>query len=446
MQSAGWLRKMPERFLTHTLRQHPQGARVAQMLAAAIEAVEPAQAVANAMRCQGARLAVGGQNLKLEEFEQIYLIGAGKASAPMARAAAQILGAWLTRGIIITKDGHLETGSLPGVEILEASHPLPDARGVAGTRKVIELLQTAGEQTLVICVLSGGGSALLTAPTPGVSLEALRHLTDQLLASGASIHEINTIRKHLSQIKGGQLAKLAYPAALVTLILSDVVGDDLDIIASGPTVADPGTIADAAAILAQYGLDAPGTLVETPKPGDPVFERVQNVLVGTNRLAADAAVKNWGAEGKVLRTDLVGEARRAGEWLSAQFDTMPRGACCLVGGETTVTLSGRGEGLGGRNQEVALAAVCRLAGMADAMLITLATDGGDGPTDAAGAVVTGDTLARADKLGLNPDDFLRRHDAYHFFDALDDLLKPGPTRTNVNDLNFLIRSHSPASP
>jgi glycerate 2-kinase len=439
MKSAGWLRKMPERFLTHTLRQHPQGTRIAQMLAAAIEAVEPAQAVANAMRCQGARLAVGGQEFDPDDFEQIYLIGAGKASAPMARAAAQILGDRLTRGIIITKDGHRETGKLPGIDIFEASHPLPDMRGIAGTRKIIELLQTAGEQTLVICVLSGGGSALLTAPTPGVSLEALRGLTDQLLTSGASIHEINTIRKHLSQIKGGQLAKLAYPAALVTLILSDVVGDNLEIIASGPSVADPSTLAGAAAILAQYGLAAPGALVETPKPGEPIFERVQNVLVGTNRLAAEAAVKNWGTGSKVLRTDLVGEARHAGEWLGAQFDAIPRGACCLVGGETTVTFSGRGEGLGGRNQEVALAAVRQLAGMADAMLITLATDGGDGPTDAAGAVVTGDTLARAKKLGLNPDDFLGRHDAYHFFDALDDLLKPGPTRTNVNDLNFLIR-------
>lgn len=440
MRSAGWLWKMHERFFTHTLRQHPQGTRIAQMLAAALEAVEPARAVANAIHRQGERLTIGGQDYDLDEFEQIYLIGAGKASAPMSRAAAQILGARLTCGVIITKDGHRETGRLPGVEILEASHPLPDARGLAGTRKIIELLQTAGERTLVICALSGGGSALLAAPTPGVSLEALRHLTDQLLASGASIHEINTIRKHLSQIKGGQFAKIAYPAALVTLILSDVVGDKLDMIASGPTVADCGTLTDAAALLAQYGLAAPAALVETPKPGDAVFARVQNVLVGTNRLAADAAAEKWGVGGKVLRTDLAGEARRAGEWLSAQLDAMPGGVCYLVGGETTVTLSGRGEGLGGRNQEVALAAVRRLAGMADVLLITLATDGGDGPTDAAGAVVTGDTLARAEKLGLNPDDFLRRHDAYHFFDALDDLLKPGPTRTNVNDLNFLIRN------
>jgi hydroxypyruvate reductase len=430
---------MSKQFLTHTLNNHPKKIRITQMLAAAIKAVDPAQAVQASLRCDENQLTVGEKVYALNEFERIFLIGTGKASAPMARAAAEILGNRLTAGIVITKDGHLGSDPIPKLEMLEASHPLPDKRGVAGAQKIIGLLKNVGERDLVICLISGGGSALLTAPTPGVTLESLRQLTDQLLASGAPIHEINIIRKHLSQIKGGQLAKLAYPSTLVTLILSDVVGDSLDSIASGPTVADSSTVADAEAILDKYALSAPHAFVETPTLGDPIFASAQNSLVGTNQIAAEAAAKSWGADGRILRTDLVGEARDAGQWLSEQAKKLPSGACWIAGGETTVTLSAESTGLGGRNQEVALAAVRGLAGIPDVMLICLATDGGDGPTDAAGAVVTGDTLARAEKLGLNPDDFLARHDAYHFFDALGDLLKPGPTRTNVNDLNFLIK-------
>lgn len=432
------LKTMPKRFFTHTLNNHPQRTRITQMLTAAIKAVDPAQAVLNSLRCEGSQLSVGEKQYALNKFERIFLIGAGKASAPMTRAAAQILGERLTAGIVITKDGHLEVDTIPKVKMLEASHPLPDARGVAGAQEIIELLKNTGEHDLVICLISGGGSALLTAPTPGVKLESLRELTDQLLASGAPIHEINIIRKHLSQIKGGQLAKLASPSTLITLILSDVVGDSLDSIASGPTVADSSTVADAAVILDKYALSAPYPFVETPTLDDPIFASAQNLLVGTNQIAAEAAAKSWGTNGRILRTDLIGEARIVGEWLSEEAKKLPPGACWIAGGETTVTLSAESMGLGGRNQEVALAAVRGLAGIPDVMLITLATDGGDGPTDAAGAVVTGDTLARAEELGLNPDDFLARHDAYHFFDALGDLLKPGPTRTNVNDIIFLI--------
>jgi hydroxypyruvate reductase len=432
---------MHPRFLTRSLAMHPFGARVTRMLADALAAVDPAQAVARSLVREGARLRVAGDALPLAGFGQIFLLGAGKAAAPMAHAAAGILGERLTRGLAITKEGHASPVH-PRVTLLEASHPIPDARGIAATRQLMELAASAAAGDLVICVISGGGSALLTAPAPGVSLDGLRRMTDGFLASGASVHEINIVRKHFSQIKGGQLARLVHPAALITLILSDEVHDDLATIASGPTVPDPSTAAEARQVLAKYGVAAPGEPVETPKPGEAVFAGVRNVLVGTNRLAAEAAAQSWGAgagaRARVVQVDLEGEAREAGRWLAAQAGAVPAGGCWIFGGETTVTL-GAARGLGGRNQEMALAAVRGLAGLEGALFVTLATDGGDGPTDAAGAVVTGETLARAEARGLDPDDFLARHDAYHFFSELGDLLQPGATRTNVNDLAFLIR-------
>jgi hydroxypyruvate reductase len=451
----------PARLLTASLRAAPAGEAIARIMAAALAAVEPAAAVARCLQRAGDTLTAGGRSFDLRAVDRVVVVGAGKAGAPMARAAAAALGERLSAGLVVVKDGHAEPGGeLPSaLRIVEAGHPVPDERGVAAAHAIGGLLAGLTERDLVIALISGGGSALLTMPVPGVALADLQALTGQLLASGATIDEINTLRKHLDALKGGGLARLAHPAPVVSLILSDVVGSPLDIIASGPTVPDRGSFADALAVLARYGLagDTPapilahlragaaGAIPETPKPGDPLFAGVSTVLVGSNELAADAALAQARAEGfhpLLLTTSLEGEAREAGRLLAAVLREVaatgrpaPRPACIVAGGETTVTL--RGAGRGGRNQELALAAAPGLAGLADVALVALATDGGDGPTDAAGAVATGATLARAAALGLDHAAHLARNDAYPFFGALGDLLLPGPTATNVNDLTFL---------
>ena len=447
-------------FTTQTLLAAPWGARVARILAAAIAAVDPYAAVTRQCVLAEDRLQVAGKRYPLDEFEHIYVVGAGKAGLPMTQAVFDLLGKRITAGQVIVKEGYANQMTAVGkVTISEAGHPLPDARGVKATGALLDLLAGTTADDLVICLISGGGSALLTAPVPGVSLDDLRALTDVLLASGATIFEINALRKHLDQVKGGNLAKVAAPAQVLTLVLSDVIGDPLDIIASGPTVPDPNSYADALNVVEKYGLGAqvPASIMdhllrgvggdnhETPKPNNPLFEKVSNVLVGNNELAARAALEQARQEGfgtMLLTTALQGEAREVGRALAAILrqvaasgDPRPRPVCIVAGGETTVTL--RGSGKGGRNQELALGAVVDLAGLEGVALVTLATDGGDGPTDAAGAVVTGETLARARAAGLDVNAYLANNDAYTCFDALGDLLKPGPTRTNVNDLTFL---------
>jgi glycerate 2-kinase len=470
----------PELLQTTSLRATPSGAAITRILAAALDAVEPAAAVRRFLRRAGDDLYVGEQRYDLARYERVLLIGVGKAGAPMARAAAEVLGERLAAGVVVVKEGHATTTTddrrpttdqgassahpltrspAHPLTLIEAGHPIPDQRGVGGARRVGELLAGAGKRDLVIALISGGGSALLTLPAHGVSLADMQALTRELLACGATINQINTLRKHLDQVKGGGLARMAHPAALATLVLSDVVGDPLDVIASGPTVPDPTAFADAYGILERYDIvervppailahlrrGMSGAVAETPKPGDPLFERVQNLIVGSNRQAAEGALAAARAEGfstLLLTTYLQGEAREAGRVLGAVARELaatgrpvPRSACIVAGGETTVTL--RGDGMGGRNQELALAAVADLAGLRDVILVTLATDGGDGPTDAAGAVVTGATLDQARGLGLNPAAHLARNDAYPFFAALGDLLRPGPTQTNVNDLTFV---------
>ncbi|HMQ34581.1 MAG TPA: glycerate kinase [Chloroflexaceae bacterium] len=447
------------RLLTRSLRESARGETIAGVLAAALAAVEPAAAVARHLRRDGDLLMAGERAIDLRAVGRILVVGAGKAGAPMARAAAELLGDRLAGGLVVVKDGHLEAEAVGPVRVVEAGHPVPDERGVAAAHELAALLGGLAPDDLVLAVISGGGSALLTLPADGVALGDVQALTGALLASGASIGEINTLRKHLDRVKGGGLARLAHPAALVTLILSDVVGNPLDSIASGPTVGDPGTFAEALGVLERYGLveSAPpaivahlrrglaGELPETPKPGDPLFARVHNLLVGDNRQAAAAALAAAEAAGftpVLLTTGLEGEAREAGRFLAAILreaaggqGTLRRPICVVAGGETTVTL--RGDGRGGRNQELALAAAPALAGLRDVALVALATDGGDGPTDAAGAVVTGETMGRARALGLDQAGHLARNDAYPFFAALDDLLRPGPSGTNVNDLTFL---------
>jgi hydroxypyruvate reductase len=428
----------------------------------ALDAVEPRSAVLRHVELEGGDLVVAGRRYPLGDYEKVFLIGGGKAAVPMAFAVAELLGDALTEGVVVTKYGHREAferegRSLPArVRVVEGGHPVPDENSVRGAREVVEVARRAGEDDLLVVLISGGGSALMTLLVEGLSLPELQGLTDALLRSGASIDEINAVRKHLSQVKGGHLARLASPATVATLILSDVVGDPLDVIASGPTVPDPATVADAREVLARYAIDEGEggyPWMETPKPGHEAFERVQHVVVASNRLAARAAVaeaRELGLNALLLSTYVEGEAREVArvaaalvKGMRAHGDPLEPLACVVWGGETTVTL--RGEGRGGRNQELALAAALALEGWRDVLVMALATDGGDGPTDAAGAVATGDTLARAQALGLDARAALAANDSYPFFDALGDLIRTGPTGTNVNDLLFALVGPGEAS-
>ena len=406
---------------------------------AALAAVEPAAAVRAHVRREGDALVVAG----------------GKAAVPMTSAIVDVLGDCLNAAIVVTKRGsrlnlrsNASVAQIADFQILEAGHPVPDEDSVRGAQAIADLAHQATERDLVICLISGGCSALLTLPVPGLTLADLQAITGALLGSGATINEMNTVRKHCSQIKGGNLARLAAPATMVTLILSDVVGDPLDVIGSGPTVPDPTTVADARAVLGRYGIGDGDRdrIEETPKPGDPVFERVQHVVVGSNRLAATAAVeqaRRLGFNALLLSTYVEGEAREAArvaaalaKAVRAHGDPVPPPACLVWGGETTVTI--RGEGKGGRNQELALAAALALDGWPGVLVMALATDGSDGPTDAAGAVVTGETVSLARARGFDPLAALAANDSYPLFDALGGLIHTGPTGTNVNDLLFVL--------
>lgn len=425
---------------------------------AALAAVEPAAAVRRHLRRDGDRLEAGGRVYDLAAYERILVVGAGKASAPMAAAVEEVLGDRVSGGDVVVKYGH--GGPTERVVVHEAGHPVPDGAGVDGAGAVLSRLDGADEGTLVLCLLSGGGSALLVHPAAGIELEDLQATNELLLACGASIDEINTLRKHLSSVKGGQLARRAAPAALLTLVLSDVVGDPLDTIASGPTAPDTTTFADCSSIVRRYDLaDAlPGSVLarlragpdgevgETPKADDPLFERVHHVIVGNNDQAVRAAAAEAERRGYapcVLSTVMQGETRevaRAHAAIAREAATSGRPvsapACILSGGETTVTV--KGDGKGGRNQEFALAAALDLAGSAGILVCAFGTDGTDGPTDAAGAVADGDTLARAAQRELSVREHLDRNDAYTLFDALDDLIVTGPTQTNVMDLYLFL--------
>lgn len=452
---------------SHSIRAHPWGARIRRVLQAALDAVEPGKAIRHHLHLDGFGTLVASsgkisQSYALNEYEKVFLIGAGKAGLPMVQATANLLGNRISAGAVIVKSGQLKDSKTTigqHVKLYEAGHPVPDESGVNATKQILDLVHSAGINDLVICLISGGGSALLTQPAEGITLEDLQELTRLLLASGASINEINTLRKHLDLVKGGGLAQETAPAQILTLILSDVIGDPLDMIASGPTVPDSTTYQDAWYVLEKYQLldkipnevlnrisaGLQGKLPETPKPGYPIFNNVTNLIIGSNLLAANAALMQARLEGfnpLLLTTYLQGEARQAGKFfaalahqIAASDEPVSRPACLIAGGETTVML--RGQGLGGRNQELALGAVQDMAGLEKMLLVTLATDGDDGPTDAAGAVVNGETLVRAEKLGMKPEVYLANNDSYHFFEPLGDLLVPGSTQTNVNDLVFL---------
>ncbi len=449
-----------ESLMTHTLRTAPGGRALAEIMAAALGAAEPAAAVRSALRRDGDTLRIGAQEYDLRTIQRILIVGAGKAGAPMAAAAAEILEGRIAAGAMVVKHGHVGDVSAATIDIVEGGHPLPDAHGVAAAAHIAALLTEATAGDLVLVLISGGGSALLTLPAPGITLPDTIELTQILLGCGATINEINALRKHVNQLQGGRMAELAAPARVATLILSDVVGSPLDVIASGPTAPDTTTWHDAWAVVERHAIaeqlparlrthllaGREGRLPDTPKPGDALFERVNNVVVGSNELAALAAVEAARAHGfntMLLTTYLEGEAREAGTVLAGiarelalHERPLSLPALLIAGGETTVRL--HGSGLGGRNQELALGAVRGLAGLPGTVLAALATDGGDGPTDAAGAVAGGETLGRAFELGLDLDAFLRDNDAYHFWQPLGDLLLPGPTLTNVNDLSFVM--------
>jgi hydroxypyruvate reductase len=424
------------------------------VLKAALAAVEPGQAVRNALSVADDTLRAGDRSYALPEYRRVLVVGAGKASAPMAAAVEEVLGDRLPiEGSVTVRYGH--AAPTRHVRIREASHPMPDQAGVDATRAIVDLLAGADDHDLVLCAISGGGSALLTLPADGLSLDDLRQTTDALLRCGATINEINVVRKHLDTVKGGGLACVGAPAPMLTLVLSDVVGNPLDAIASGPTVPDTSTWTEAAAIFDRFRLwdQVPQVvadrlragLPDTPKPGDPLFASTQTVLVGSNLLACQAAAaeaERHGLKSIVLTTYVEGEAREVGRVLAgllrevdASGHPLARPCCLIAGGETTVTI--RGAGLGGRNQEVALAAAFPLRGVPNVVLASVGTDGNDGPTDAAGAWVDGSTLQRAIDAGLDAGRFLAENDSYHFFERLDQLIKTGPTNTNVNDIYLL---------
>jgi hydroxypyruvate reductase len=428
-----------------------------EVMSAALAAVDPQEAVRRHVQREGDLLWVAGQAYDLGRYRRVYIVGGGKASAAMAAALEDLLGDRLAGGVVNVKDGY--TLPLQRVRLREAGHPLPDERGLRGTREMLALVRQAGEDDLVIALISGGGSALMVAPVEGVTLADLQALTDLLLRSGATIGEMNAVRKHLSLVKGGQLARAAAPATVIALLVSDVVGSPLDVIASGPAAPDESTFGQAWAILERYDLlcRAPpavvdhlrsglqGELPETPKAGDPILARVQNLIVASNRLAAEAGLtraRDLGLQAMLLTTYLEGEAREVGRVLasvgremSTHGQPLTPPACLVAGGETTVTV--RGAGLGGRNQELTLGAAPGLSGLRGVLVAGLGTDGTDGPTDAAGAIADGNTLARAAAAGVDPHASLAANDSYRFFQALNDLLLTGPTNTNVNDLMFV---------
>lgn len=425
---------------------------------AGLTAVDSFKCVQRCLQQEEHILKVGEKTYDLAQIENVYVIGAGKATASMAKAVEEVLKERITEGFINVKYDHILP--LDVIRIQEAGHPVPDRAGLEGSQKIKQILEQAGENDLVLCLLSGGGSALLPLPADGLTLEDLQQLTQKLLEIGATIQEINVLRKHVSQVKGGRLARLANPAPMVTLIMSDVIGDELASIASGPTVPDPSTFQECLDILDRYSIaekipspvlaflqaGARGDEEETPKAEDSIFQKTYNLIIASNIQAITAAMhkaKELGYHTLLLSSMIAGEATEvanvhaaiAREILQTGLP-VSKPACVLSGGETTVTLSG--QGLGGRNQEFVLAAAMRIKGLNNVVILSAGTDGTDGPTDAAGAIADGTTFQRAEALDMQASHFLQDNDSYHFFQPLGDLLITGPTLTNVMDLRLVM--------
>ena len=452
-----------ENFSAEAPDQIRQYKNLIEIFSTALAAVDPYRAVLRFAKIGNGRLRAGDAGFDLAAFGRIIVVGAGKATARMAQAVEALLGKRISAGLIVVKDGHRLPLTI--IEQVEAAHPVPNEAGEAGTKRILEMAQAADAKTLVVCLLSGGGSALLVAPAEGMTLRDKQQATALLLQAGASIDELNAVRKHLSAVKGGRLAQAAYPAQVVTLLLSDVIGDRLDVIASGPTAPDGSTFDDALAVIAKYGLrekmparvmahlekGAGGQVPETVKDGDRCLDKIRNLIVGALSLALGAAQeksRQLGLATKIIGAELQGEARAAARFLAQTARAARAGLragerCCLLcGGETTVTV--RGTGKGGRNQELALAFALEIERLEGVSLLSAGTDGGDGPTDAAGAIVDGNTIVLARSLGLDPARYLDDNDSYSFFRQLDALsggqthFITGPTGTNVMDMQVLL--------
>jgi glycerate 2-kinase len=444
--------------LLNTMRREAE-----EIFFASLRRVDPYEAVRRFVRTDGENLLLGehagqGDVLDLRAFDRVFVVGGGKAAAPMSRAVEDLFGERIRKGIITVKYGFGE--KLVRTELVEAGHPLPDQNGVKGAKKILDLLESAGERDLIFSLISGGGSALLPLPAEPITLAEKQALTIRLLECGASIEEINAIRKHISLSKGGQLARAAFPATTVNVMLSDVVGDKMDVIASGPFVPDQSTFKEAWAVIEKYELtDIPesirvhlqkgleGKIPETPKAGDVVFSRVLNRIVGSNLLALQAAkeqAERIGYQTLLLSSRVEGETKEVAKVhtaiakeILASGQPLRAPACVISGGETTVTL--RGHGRGGRNQEFCLAAALDLTDVPPRVVVLSGgTDGNDGTTPAAGAIVDPESVQRGNRAGVSAADYLRNNDSFGFFEKTGELLITGPTKTNVMDVRLVL--------
>lgn len=424
----------------------------------AVAAADPSPALKKLVRVRGRVLRVQDRGYDLSRADHVYVVGAGKAASAMAKTLEEILGERITEGAITVKYGH--GMDLRRIRVIEAGHPVPDENGVKGSGRITDILRKAGEGDMVFALFSGGASALTPMPVKGITLKDKETVTRLLLDCGATIHEFNAVRKHLSRIKGGNMARLAFPAILVNLVLSDVIGDPIDVIASGPCAPDTSTFQNCHHIIEKYDLydrlpssvvkyirlGLQGRIDETPKPGDPVFQKVQNVIIASNVVAIRAAMRKaeeLGYHALILSSFIKGETREVAgvhaaiaREIHASGNPVPIPACVVSGGETTVTV--RGSGLGGRNQEFVLAASLDIQGMDPTVILSGGTDGTDGPTDAAGAIGDNTTVPRATQEGLDAQAYLNNNDSYHFFKRLGDLLFTGPTNTNVMDVRLVL--------
>ncbi len=437
-----------------------RGSPLSEMRRDALEAVEaglhavmPENALARRVKRRGRRLIVDGLRIDLEAYGRILLLGVGKASIGMASYMERVLGDRVSGGLIVAPRGGHEGHGLRSVEVLQSTHPIPSMLGVRAAERMLEYAETVDEGTLVVFLLSGGASAMLPLPAEPLTLEDKAETTRLLLASGATIDELNTVRKHLSRVKGGWLGKRLSRGRVISLIISDVVGDKLETIGSGPTAPDPTTFKDAMNILKRYGLwdkvpqsvrkriedGVAGKVEETPKPGDPAFKKITNLIVSGVIDACQAArrhLRRLGYRSEILTRYMEGEASEVGRLVAGILKEVEgKGRAIIMGGETTVTVRGRGKG--GRNQELALSAAISLRGV-KGCLVSVGTDGVDGPTDAAGAIVDGETYDEAVSRGLNPVEFLRDNDSYGFFTRIGDAVMTGQTGTNVGDMLILL--------
>lgn len=430
---------------------------------AGIKAVSPFKAINTHIKIHENHLKIFDKNkeiksFNLEKFNRIFVVGAGKATSAMAQAIESMLGNRISSGCICVKYDHVT--ELKKIEQIEASHPIPDNEGLRGAEKIYNIIKGADEKDLIISLISGGGSALMPLPQSSIKLKDKQKTTDMLIKSGATIHEINSVRKHLSRLKGGNMARAAYPASVINLMISDVVGDDMDVIASGPFVPDTSDFKSALHVLNKYGLrksiplpvgmyleeGAAGTHPENPGPDDHIFSNVTNVIIASNFLAlktAHAQAKALGYNSIILSSLIEGDTADTADWhcriareIALTGNPLPRPACIISGGETTVKVKGNGKG--GRNMEFAMHAAKGIAGLEKVLIASIGTDGNDGPTDAAGAFSTGDTLKRIKDISLNINNFIIDNNSYELFKALGDLIITGPTNTNVMDMRIIL--------